>query len=99
MTARRERENQWAPPRPMAPAMTPAPSPPPAQRADAARASVYRVHGPVRAQDGRQVWQVVRPDGERGFQPLMEALSAEVAQRQADELNLVLEQIERVRML
>lgn len=59
-------------------------------------APVYRVRGPLRAQDGRTVWQVVRPvDGTPQTWPLMECLSAELAQRQCDELNTVRDAIER----
>lgn len=58
-------------------------------------APVYRVRGPVRAQDGRDVWQVVRPhDYAGGYAVLREALSRETAQAHADELNVVLGEIE-----
>lgn len=58
-------------------------------------APVYRVHGPVTAQDGRQVWQVVRPSGAGGYASLREALARETAQRYADELNTVHDEIEQ----
>jgi hypothetical protein len=55
---------------------------------------VYRVRGPVRAQDGREAWQVVRPiDCTPLLHSLMECLSAELAQRQAEELNTVGDEI------
>lgn len=60
------------------------------------RAPVYWVSGPVRAQDGRQVWQVVRDLTCACCMPSVfgEALTREHAQAQADELNTVLEEIE-----
>lgn len=59
-------------------------------------APVYRVRGPVVAQDGRSVWQVVRPhDYAGGYAVLREALSPETAQAYADELNVVLGEIEQ----
>ena len=60
-------------------------------------APVYRVRGPVRAQDGRTVFEVVRRIDCTPIEwPLMECLSPELAQRQADELNHVRDEIERV---
>ena len=57
---------------------------------------VYRVLGPVRAQDGREVWQVVRPIAfSCGMQAVLgEALNRESAQALADELNTVLAELE-----
>jgi hypothetical protein len=60
-------------------------------------APTYTVRGPVVAQDGRKVYEVVRPiDGTTRLWPLMECLNAELAQRHADELNHVRDEIERV---
>lgn len=60
------------------------------------REPVYWVFGPVLAQDGREVWQVVRfrPDSSRIEAVLGEALTREHAQAQADELNTVLAELE-----
>lgn len=58
-------------------------------------APVYRVRGPVVAQDGRTVFEVVRRiDCTPRLWPLMECLNADLAQRQADELNHVRDEIE-----
>lgn len=59
------------------------------------REPVYWVFGPVRAQDGREVWQVVRflPHSSGIEVVLGEALTREHAQAQADELNTVLAEV------
>lgn len=58
-------------------------------------APVYRVRGPVVAQDGRTVFEVVRRiDCTPRLWPLEECLSIELAQRRADELNTVRDLIE-----